>query len=61
MCSPGRDAPFGLEGSDALRFALQAEIVQARFFGRKFALVVVRSLGAQASHLATGGSACARR
>ncbi|WP_437617538.1 sigma 54-interacting transcriptional regulator [Sorangium sp. So ce1151] len=43
--------PFGLEGSDAIRVALQAEIVRSRFFSRKFALVVVRSLGVQASHL----------
>ncbi|WP_437803974.1 sigma 54-interacting transcriptional regulator [Sorangium sp. So ce693] len=51
VLSGGEMPPFGLEGSDALRFALQAEIVRSRFFGRKFALVVVRSLGAQASHL----------
>ncbi|KYF82697.1 Fis family transcriptional regulator [Sorangium cellulosum] len=47
----GELPPFGLEGSDALRVALQAEIVRSRFFGRKFALVVVRSLGEQAGHL----------
>jgi DNA-binding NtrC family response regulator len=43
--------PFGLEGSDAFRGALQAEIVRSRFFERKFAVVVVRSLGEQAGHL----------
>ncbi|AUX23525.1 sigma-54 dependent transcriptional regulator [Sorangium cellulosum] len=51
VLSGGELPLLGVEGSDALRVALQAEIARSRFFGRKFALAVVRSLGVQAGHL----------
>jgi transcriptional regulator with GAF, ATPase, and Fis domain len=49
---PGADSPFlDLDGDDAFRTALDAELARCRFFGRSLALVTVRALDAREGHV----------
>jgi DNA-binding NtrC family response regulator len=43
--------PLGLDSHDAFRAALDAEVVRARFFGRTLAVISVRALKHDKSHL----------
>ena len=51
MLSGAAPPGLGLDGHDAFRGAVEAEIGRARFFGRSFAVLAVRSPAGAGSHL----------